>query len=151
MNDGRTVSPQLGTTALRIGLGILFLVHGLTKIFVFTIPGTMGFFESVGFPGILAIPVIVAEVGGGALLLVGFGTRWAALALVPVMLGATSVHWGNGFTFSNSGGGWEFTAFLAVVSLALFLYGDDGRLSVGAFLRDRRSAASAPRDIRSAA
>jgi len=144
-------SAQLGTTALRLGLGVLFLVHGLTKVFVFTIPGTMGFFESVGFPGVLAIPVIAAEVLGGAALLLGIGTRWAALALVPVMLGATSVHWGNGFTFSNPNGGWEFTAFLAVAALALFLYGDDGRLSLGALLRERRSDAVTSRDIRSAA
>jgi len=130
-----------GTTVLRLGLGVLFLVHGLTKIFVFTIPGTMGFFESVGFPGRLAIPVIIGEVGGGLLLLLGLGTRWAAMAMVPIMIGATSVHWGNGFTFSNANGGWEFTAFLAVVSTALFLYGDDGRFALGNVLR-RRSAAS---------
>jgi len=146
-----TASALLGTTALRLGLGVLFLVHGLTKIFVFTIPGTMAFFESVGFPGLLAIPVIAAEVLGGAALLLGVWTRWAALGLVPVMLGATSVHWGNGFTFSNPSGGWEFPAFLAVAALALFLYGDDGRLSLGALWRERRGDDVAPRDMRSAA
>jgi putative oxidoreductase len=128
---------DFGTTVLRLGLGAVFLVHGLIKIFVFTIPGTMGFFESVGFPGFMAIPVIVAEVGGGLLLLLGIGTRWSALAMVPIMIGATTVHWGNGFAFSNANGGWEFTAFLAVVSLALFLQGDDGRLALSSVLGKR--------------
>lgn len=151
MHDRNVSTAPLGTTVLRVGLGALFLVHGLTKIFVFTVPGTMGFFESVGYPGFLAVPVIAAEVVGGALLLAGLWTRWAALALVPVMLGATRVHWANGFTFNNEGGGWEFTAFLAVASLALFLYGDDGRLSLGRWLRSRRTRATPDRVVRPAA
>ena len=36
---------------LRIGLGAMFLSHGLLKVMVFTLPGTVGFFEQVGFPG----------------------------------------------------------------------------------------------------
>jgi len=151
MIERRTIRPQFGTTVLRSGLGILFLVHGLIKVFVFTVPGTMAFFESVGFPGFLAIPVIFAEIVGGSLLLLGLGTRWAAAALVPVMLGATSVHWGNGFTFSNPNGGWEFTAFLALSALALFLYGDDGPLSLASVLRRRRPVSAAARQVRPAA
>ncbi len=142
--------PSGGTTALRAGLGIVFLFHGWMKLFVFTLPGTMGFFESVGFPGFMAIPVTFAELIGGALLLVGLGTRWAALAMVPIMLGATQVHWANGFGFNNTGGGWEFPAFLVVASLALFLHGDDGRFSLASLLRGRRRQ-SAAAELRSAA
>ena len=36
---------------LRISLGLMFIAHGLLKVVVFTLPGTVGFFESVGFPG----------------------------------------------------------------------------------------------------
>ncbi|MCI1011346.1 DoxX family membrane protein, partial [Pseudomonas oryzihabitans] len=42
---------------LRLALGAMFLAHGLTKLLVFTLPGTAGFFASVGFPGWLAYPV----------------------------------------------------------------------------------------------
>ncbi|QTF93001.1 MAG: hypothetical protein J5F18_02580, partial [Halomonas sp. BM-2019] len=44
-------------------------------------------------------------------------TRWVSLALVPVLLGATWVHLGNGWVFSNAGGGWEFPAFWTLVLL----------------------------------
>ena len=151
MFGNHTTVPQAGTTVLRMGLGILILMHGLLKVFVYTVPGTIGFFESVGFPGVLAIPVIVAEILGGLMLLVGLKTRWASLALVPILLGATSVHAGNGFTFSNPGGGWEFTAFLAVALLALSVYGDDGRLSLAGALRRRDVASPEPSRLRSAA
>ncbi|ANM30441.1 hypothetical protein ABI59_13955 [Acidobacteria bacterium Mor1] len=145
----KNTRPSSGTTALRAGLGIVFLFHGWMKLFVFTLPGTMGFFESVGFPGFMAIPVTFAELIGGALLLAGIGTRWAALGMVPIMLGATQVHWANGFGFNNTGGGWEFPAFLAVASLALFLYGDDGRFSLASLLRGHRRQSAG--DLRSAA
>ena len=109
---------------LRVASGGLLVAHALLKIFVFTIPGTVGFFESVGFPGFFAYLTIVAELGGGAALIAGIGTRYVALALVPVMLGATYVHFGNGWVFSNEGGGWEFPAFWTVALVVQALLGD---------------------------
>lgn len=132
-----TTTHDLSITVLRASLGLVLLAHGLAKIFVYTVPGTIQFFESVGMPGAMAVPVILVEVIGGVLLLAGMFTRWAALAAVPIMLGATSVHWPNGWTFSNEGGGWEFTAFLAAVALALFLHGGDGRFSLSRALQSK--------------
>ena len=57
--------------ALRLVTGALFLAHGLTKLLVFTIPGTVGFFESLGLPAIVAYLTIIAEIGGGAALILG--------------------------------------------------------------------------------
>lgn len=101
-------------TLLRVSLGVMALAHGLLKVFVFTLPGTVGYFESLGLPGFLAYLTIAAEVGGGIALLLGVYTRWVSLALVPVLLGAAWVHLGNGWMFSNAGGGWEFPAFWAI-------------------------------------
>lgn len=89
------------TALLRISLGVMVLAHGLLKVFVFTLPGTVSYFESLGLPGVLAYLTIAAEVGGGLALLLGIYTRWVSLALVPVLLGAASVHLGNGWLFSN--------------------------------------------------
>ena len=62
-------------------------------------------------------------------------TRWVALALVPVMIGAAWFgHASAGFFFSNAGGGWEFPAFWAIVLVAQSLLGD------GAFAAGRRFA-----------
>ena len=108
---------------LRVALGVMFIAHGLLKVMVFTLPGTVGFFESIGFPGWTAYIVTIAEIGGGALLLAGIATRAVSLALLPVLLGATYVHLGNGWVFSNANGGWEYPVFLTVTLLVQALLG----------------------------
>ena len=108
---------------LRIALGVMFIAHGLLKVLVFTLPGTVGFFESVGFPGWMAYLVILAEIGGGVLLLAGLGVRIVSLTLVPVLLGAAYVHFGNGWVFSNANGGWEYPVFLTITAIVQSLLG----------------------------
>jgi uncharacterized membrane protein YphA (DoxX/SURF4 family) len=84
-----------------------------------------GFFESLGLPGFVTYLTIAAEILDGLALLAGVGTRYVALALVPVLLGAAwLVHAGNGWLFSNEGGGWEFPVYWAVTLLALAALGD---------------------------
>ena len=110
---------------MRVALGAMFIAHSLwLKVFVFTMPGTVQFFESLGLPGAAAYLVLAAEGIGGILLILGVGSRWAALALVPVLLGATWVHSGNGWVFSNQGGGWEYPLFLTVAAGVQALLGD---------------------------
>lgn len=108
---------------LRISLGTIFIAHGMLKVLVFTLPGTAQFFDSVGFPGWTAYPVAFMEITGGILLIFGIATRWVALALVPIMLGAMSVHLGNGWLFTNKNGGWEYAAFLTIATVAQALLG----------------------------
>lgn len=112
---------------LRVSLGIMLIAHALLKVMVFTLPGTVQFFDSLGFPGWLAYVVTAMEFAGGILLIAGIGVRQVSLALVPIMLGALSVHWNNGWVFSAPNGGWEYPAFLAV---ALFV---QSLLGAGAF------------------
>ncbi len=110
---------------LRVALGVMFIAHGLwLKGFVYTLPGTAQFFESIGLPAALAYVVFTAETAGGILLILGIGSRWVALGLTPILLGAAWAHWGNGWLFTNQGGGWEYPLFLAVSALALGLLGD---------------------------
>ena len=108
---------------LRLALGTMFVAHGLLKVMVFTLPGTAGFFEQVGFPGWFAYPVTVTEVVGGVLLIAGVAVRPVAIALLPVLLGATYVHFGAGWVFSNPNGGWEYPAFLTVAAVVRALLG----------------------------
>ncbi len=109
---------------LRLSLGSMFIAHALLKYMVFTLPGTVQFFSSIGLPGSLAYVVFVAELVGGSLLILGFHTRQVALALLPVLLGAAYVHWPNGWVFSNANGGWEYPVFLAMVTIVQAMLGD---------------------------
>lgn len=114
---------NIGAGLLRMTMGVMFLAHGLLKVVVFTLPGTVAFFESIGLPGFLAYVVTLAEIAGGVLLIIGFKTRPAAWALTPVLLGATWAHLGNGWVFTNANGGWEYPLFLVVAGIAVALFG----------------------------
>ena len=114
---------NLGATVLRVSLGGLLLAHGLLKVYGFTIPGTVAFFGSLGLPPIAAYLTIFGEVAGGAALLLGVYTRLVALLTLPILLGATVAHAGNGWVFSNAGGGWEFPAFLVVTAVTVAIQG----------------------------
>ena len=122
MIDART-SPY-AALLLRLSLGVMFVAHGLMKWLVFTLPGTAKFFASVGFPGFLAYVVTPVEVVAGVLLILGVRTRAVALATIPVLLGAASVHLGNGWVFSSPNGGWEYPVFLVVLAIVQALLGD---------------------------
>jgi putative oxidoreductase len=122
MIDTRTA--PYAALALRLALGVMFVAHGLLKVLVFTVPGTVQFFENLGLPGPLAYLTIAAELGGGALLFLGVQTRLVAAALVPILLGATWAHLGNGWVFSAPNGGWEYPLFLAIATAVQALLGD---------------------------
>lgn len=135
-----------GALLLRVALGVMFLAHGLyLKLVVFTLPGTVKFYESIGLPGWGAHATIAVEAIGGLMLIAGYHTRLAALATLPVLLGATCVHWANGWLFTNTGGGWEYPLFLAVAAAAQSLLGD------GAFALRRGPERERPRPALTAA
>ncbi len=118
-------SVDYGIGLLRVSLGLMFIAHSVVlKHFVYTLPGTAQFFESIGLPGVLAYVVFWMEAIGGVLLLFGVQTRVVAAALVPVLIGATWAHAGNGWVFSNANGGWEYPLYLTVLAAAQVLLGD---------------------------
>ncbi|WP_392553512.1 DoxX family protein [Orbus wheelerorum] len=120
---------DLAALMLRIGLGAMYLAHGLTKLLIFTPAGTASYFESLGIPGIIGYLTIIFEIGGGLFLLLGILTQLIALLAVIQMIVISFIHSPNGFSFSNTGGGWEYPAFMALTALALLLLGG-GRFSV---------------------
>lgn len=73
----------------RVLLALLFVPAGISKISGFS--GTAGYIGSVGLPlpELGAVIAIVVEVGAGIALLLGLGTRWAALALALFTLVAS--------------------------------------------------------------
>nr|WP_090114387.1 DoxX family protein [Limimaricola pyoseonensis] len=133
-------SPEdLGVFLLRVALGVMFLAHSLLlKLVVFGLPGTAAFFVSLGLPGWSAYLVFAVEVAAGFMLVLGLQTRFAALAVLPILLGATWAHSGHGWMFANPNGGWEYPAYLALLAVAQLLLGD------GAFALGRSGALRLP-------
>jgi putative oxidoreductase len=123
MNSAVIRNPALaGDALLRIALGVMFIAHSVVlKYFTFTLAGTAQYFDSIGLPASLAYVVFALEAIGGVLLVFNIATRWVALALVPVLLGAMWVHLGNGWVFSAPNGGWEYPLFLIVISVVVAL------------------------------
>ena len=129
MIDNRTA--PYAALVLRVTLGVMYIAHSLVlKYFVYSLPGTAQFFQSLGLPGPLAYLTFWAELIGGILLVAGIGTRWVAIGLIPILAGATWVHAGNGWVFSAANGGWEYPVFLIAASVVLALLGD-GRYALG--------------------
>jgi putative oxidoreductase len=116
--------------ALRVTLGVILLSHGLMKALVFGFDGTVGYFASLGLPAMAAYLTIFGEVAGGLALILGFYTRLSALLSLPILLGAAVVHAGNGWVFSNAGGGWEFPVLLVVLTAIVAIQGS-GSYAIG--------------------
>jgi putative oxidoreductase len=81
--------------AARILMSQIFIVSGWSKLTGYA--GSQQYMASVGLPAALLPLVILTELGGGLLLLVGFKTRWVALALALFsLLTAAMVHFKPG-------------------------------------------------------
>ena len=58
------------------------------------------------------------------MLVFGVYARWvAAVAIVQLFVAAT-VHFANGWSFTNANGGWEYPIYLSVTALVVALLGD---------------------------
>jgi len=122
-------SQKYGAFLLRISLGVILLAHGLAKIFIFTVPGTIAFFDSLGLHAIIAYLTIFGEITGGVALILGAYTRLVSLLSVPILTGATWVHIDNGWLFASPNGGWEYPLLLVILAISVFLLGS-GTLAI---------------------
>ncbi len=113
-----------GAFITRLAFGTVLTAHGLLKLLVFTMAGTVGFFESIGLPAAIAYLTVFGEVVGGMAIILGLYTRLAALLSVPILLGALWVHSGKGWLFSSEGGGWEFPLLLVALAISVALQGN---------------------------
>ena len=112
-----------GMAPLRLAVGLVFLMHGGQKLFVFGVAGVAGFFGNLGIPAPMAAAVVVSlvEFLGGIALVLGFLTRWAALLLaIDMLVAVLLVHIWRGFFLPD---GAEFVLTLLGATLTLLLVG----------------------------
>jgi putative oxidoreductase len=130
-----------GPTLLRLALGAVFLAHGLQKLLgIWGGPGIAGTVHMIqglglGYAYPLATLLIVTEVAGGALLILGWGTLWATIALLVDMgIAVWKVHYPHGFFLNwaltpGKGHGFEYNLVL-IAGLLCLLFSGPGALSV---------------------
>jgi putative oxidoreductase len=117
---------EVSTLILRLVLGVTFFIHGLVK-FQGGIENIVGWFDSIGLPGVLAYGVAGLEMVGGIALVVGLGSRIVSALFVLLMLGATvKVKLAGGFLGNGQGAGWELD--LALLAMALFIVINDSKM-----------------------
>ena len=113
---------------LRVALGVMLFPHGAQKLlgwfggYGFT--GSMGYFTgSVGTPYVVGLLVILGEFFGSLMLVAGVGTRFAALSIALIMLGAAWQVRGNGFFMNWFGNqkGEGIELFILAVGIAISL------------------------------
>jgi putative oxidoreductase len=136
-------TPSYGPVVLRLALAGVMFPHGAQKLLGafggYGFSGTMGFFASMGLPAPVSAGVILLEFFAPILLVLGLGTRGAALGLAGVMLGAiATVHAPNGFFMDWAGTrgaeGFEYHLLAIGIALALVVsgagrFGLDGKLA----------------------
>jgi putative oxidoreductase len=122
---------DLGKLVLRLGLGILILLHGLSKL-----DSGVGWLVDMvgqhGLPGFVAYGVYIGEVVAPVLLILGLFCRLGGLILVINMLFVFGlVHMGQLFEIGKSGG-WalELQGMFFIGAIAVTLFGA-GAYSLG--------------------
>lgn len=122
---------------IRIGLGLILLVHGAQKVFTMGPGQVAGFFAKLGLEPsfFLALVVMAVEFAGGICLLLGLLTRVVGLLFaIEMAVAIWKYHASKGFYVSQSGYGYEFAMLLIAGCLTLMLAGP-GRLAVDRALK----------------
>jgi len=113
----------LALLVVRLALGAVMVAHGSHKVFG-GLHHHAQFVASLGIPAWLGYVSAFAEFLGGVLILVGFFTRPAALAVcVDLIVAIGKVHWHNGLTGSPDRVGYELPLSLAALAFALIFFG----------------------------
>jgi len=112
--------PRWGMVPLRFVVGIVFLMHGGQKLFVFGLGGTADIRGKLGLPlpTVSAAVVIAAEILGGLAIISGLFARWGALALAIEMLVAIPVARLHGGFFTPYGYELELTLLGRLLTLS---------------------------------
>lgn len=129
MNNSGARFAKYGMLPLRIVVGLVFLMHGAQKLFVFGLGGTTDIMGKLGLPlpALCAIIVITVELLGGLAILLGVYARLAGALLAFEMLIAILVARLSGGFFAPYG--YEFELTLLGASLTFALHGP-GRMSL---------------------
>ena len=113
---------------LRSAIGVIFIVHGIGKFN----PGFADFLSNIGLPPEMQIPIALAELVPGILLVFGVLSRLSASLLCIIMLGA--IFHVKGAQSLTGDGGVELELILLASSLVIMIVGP-GRISLSHIIK----------------
>ena len=108
---------------LRSSIGVIFILHGMMKFN----PGFANALPNMGLPPEMQIPIALAEVVPGVLMIIGVLSRFSGALLSIVMVGA--IFHVKGAQSMTGDGGVEFDVILLAASLVIMIAGP-GRISL---------------------
>ena len=108
---------------LRSAIGVIFIVHGMSKFN----PGFANFLPNMGLPPEMQIPIALAELVPGILLIIGVLSRFSSALLSIIMIGA--IFHVKGAQSLTGDGGVELDLILLASSLVIMIAGP-GRISI---------------------
>lgn len=113
---------------MRASIGVIFILHGVGKFN----PGFANALPNMGLPPELQIPIALAEVVPGILIIIGILGRFSGAMLSIVMVGAMVHVKGLGSITGDSGV--EFDLILLAASLVVMIAGP-GRISLAHMIK----------------
>lgn len=113
---------------LRSVIGVIFIIHGIGKFD----SGFANFLPMMGLPVEIQIPIALAEIIPGILLIVGVLSRLSASLLSIIMLGA--IFHVKGAQSITGDGGIEFDLILLASGLVIMIIGP-GRISLSQIIK----------------
>lgn len=113
---------------LRCTLGVIFVLHGLSKFG----PEFAGNLSYMGLPAEMQIPIALAELVPGILLIIGIFSRLSASLISVIMLGA--IFMVKGATSIIGKGGVELDLILLASSLVIIAAGP-GKISLSQIIK----------------
>jgi putative oxidoreductase len=128
---------SISAVIVRLTLGLVLLPHGMQKLFgLFGGHGfsaTMDAMTGMGLPALLVFLIIMAESFGAVSLILGIGTRFSAISITIIMIGALLIHLPNGFFMNwygaQAGEGFEYHILAIGLGISSLISGG-GRFSL---------------------
>lgn len=114
---------------IRASIGAIFIVHSIKKFD----PSWQEWLASIGIPPEMQLPIALAELIGGIMLIAGVLTRITGAIFSVILLGAIfHIRWEKGFFVSQ--GGWEWDLIMLAAVLSIIAVGP-GRMSISRIVK----------------
>ena len=125
MNANNLFKPTYSIAALRMMMGIVFILHGGVRVYNNTLPGFGDFLEGKGFPFgfYLAWAVTLFELVGGILMFFRYFVKIFCIGEILILItGIVTIHAENGwFVVGRSLNGVEYSVVLITILTAIFI------------------------------